>query len=124
MAVPGCGGGSGESKRVTVALDFTPNAAHAGIYQAVADGRDKAHGIRLVVRQPSASTDSLKLLASGRADIAVVDIHDLGLARQRGEDLVGVGALVQRPLAAVIARGSITRPRELAGKRAGVTGLP
>ena len=121
----GCGGGSGNGdEKVTVALDFTPNAAHAGIYQAVAGHRDRAHGVRLVIRQPSASTDSLKLLASGRSDLAVVDIHDLGLARQAGQDLVGVGALVQRPLAAVIARSSVTRPRDLEGKRVGVTGLP
>ena len=73
---------------------------------------------------PAASTDSLKLLAAGRADLAVVDIHDLALARERGQDLVGVGALVQRPLAAVIARGDVRRPRDLAGKRVGVTGLP
>jgi NitT/TauT family transport system substrate-binding protein/putative hydroxymethylpyrimidine transport system substrate-binding protein len=74
---------------------------------------------------PSASTDSLKLLAAGRADMSVVDIHDLGLARERGSDIVGVGALVQRPLAAVIARGSdVRRPRDLEGRRVGVTGLP
>jgi NitT/TauT family transport system substrate-binding protein/putative hydroxymethylpyrimidine transport system substrate-binding protein len=76
------------------------------------------------VRVPSASTDSLKLLAAGRADVSVVDVHDLGLARERGEDLVGVGALVQRPLAAVIARADLLRPRRLEGKRVGVTGLP
>ena len=124
MGAAGCGSDDGAQKRVTLALDFTPNAAHAGIYQAVEAERDRAHGVRLVVRQPSASTDSLKLLASGRADIAVVDIHDLGLARERGEDLVGVGAIVQEPLAAVIARSSVTRPRQLEGKRVGVTGLP
>ncbi len=76
------------------------------------------------MRVPSSSTDSLKLLATGRADMAVVDIHDLGLARERGADIVGVGALVQRPLAAVIARADIERPRDLEGKRVGVTGLP
>jgi len=96
-----------------LALDFQPNAVHAGIY-----GTYK----RPIV--PSSSTDSLKLLASRRVDISVVDIHDLGLARERGEDIVGVGALVQRPLAAVIARPDIARPRELEGKRVGVTGLP
>jgi NitT/TauT family transport system substrate-binding protein/putative hydroxymethylpyrimidine transport system substrate-binding protein len=37
---------------------------------------------------------------------------------------VGVGALVQRPLAAVIARGDLRRPRDLEGRRVGVTGLP
>src|SRR3954471_5804141 len=105
-AVAGCGGGdggSGEVRPVTLVLDFTPNAAHAGIYAAVAGHRDRDHGVRLSIRQPTSSSDSLKLLSVGRADLAVADIHDLGLARERGEDLVGVGALVQRPLASVIA---------------------
>jgi putative hydroxymethylpyrimidine transport system substrate-binding protein len=108
----GCGGES--SGPTTLALDFQPNPVHAGIYAAKG----------LSVRVPSSSTDSLKLLATGRADMAVVDIHDLGLARERGADIVGVGALVQRPLAAVIARAGIRRPRDLEGKRVGVTGLP
>ena len=104
-----CGG------RGTLALDFQPNPVHAGIYAAE----------NISIRVPSASTDSLKLLAAGRADMSVVDIHDLGLARERGSDIVGVGALVQRPLAAVIARGSeVRRPRDLEGRRVGVTGLP
>ena len=72
----GCGGddGGGSPQRGTLALDFQPNAVHAGIYAA--------DNIR--IRVPSASTDSLKLLAAGRADMSVVDIHDLGLARERG----------------------------------------
>lgn len=111
-ALSGCG--SESAGPTTLALDFQPNPVHAGIYAA--DG--------LQVRVPSSSTDSLKLLATGRADMAVVDIHDLGLARERGADIVGVGALVQRPLAAVIARAGIRRPRDLEGKRVGVTGLP
>src|SRR5438046_169277 len=81
----------GGPKPAPLPVACAPTAAHAGIDQAVASGRDRAHGVHLVVRQPSASTDSLKLLASGRATMAVVDIHDLGLARERGEDLVGVG---------------------------------
>ena len=128
LAVGGCGddegGRSSLSRRVTLVLDFTPNAAHAAIYEAIGRGLDGEHGITLKVRQPTASSDSLKLLAAGRADLAVADIHDLGLARERGEDLVGVGALVQRPLASVIAGPGITRPRQLEGKRVGVTGVP
>ncbi|MEA2377218.1 MAG: putative hydroxymethylpyrimidine transport system substrate-binding protein [Thermoleophilaceae bacterium] len=114
LAASACGSDDGpDHVGSTVALDFQPNAVHAGIY---------ASGIG--VRVPGSSTDSLKLLASGQAELAVVDIHDLGLARERGEDIVGVGALVQRPLAAVIARAGIRRPRDLEGKRVGVTGLP
>jgi putative hydroxymethylpyrimidine transport system substrate-binding protein len=126
LALVGCGGGGGSSqpKQVRLALDFTPNAVHAGIYAAVTRGLDRKEGIHLVVRAPSASTDSLTLLATGRADLSIVDIHDLGLAREKGSDLVGVGALVDRPLAAVIASTRIARPRELAGQRVGVTGLP
>ena len=125
----GCGGGdeSGAPPTVTVGLDFTPNAAHAGIYAAVRTGRDEENGVRIRIRPPAGgSPDSLKLLATGRADVAVLDIHDLGLAREKGSDVVGIGALVQRPLAAVIARADrdVARPRELEGRDVGVAGLP
>jgi NitT/TauT family transport system substrate-binding protein/putative hydroxymethylpyrimidine transport system substrate-binding protein len=108
-----------------LALDFTPNAAHAPIYAAVRGGHDRDNGLRLRILPPGSGTpDSIKLVSSGRADVGVLDIHDLGLARERGADIVAIGALVQKPLAAVIARGGIRRPRDLAGKRAGVAGLP
>jgi putative hydroxymethylpyrimidine transport system substrate-binding protein len=126
VLVGGCGGGGGSrgAQPVTLALDFTPNAVHAPIYAAVRKGYDRAAGVRIRIRPPGSAPDSLKLLAAGKADLAVLDIHDLGLARERGQDFVGVGALVQRPLAAIIARAGIRRPRDLEGKRVGVSGLP
>ena len=126
----GCGDGEGERaggralRPVTIALDFQPNAVHAGLYTAVRRRLDRRRGLRLTLRAPSSSTDSLKLLTAGRTDLSIVDIHDLGLARERGQAVVGVGAIVQRPLAAVIARGAVRRPRDLEGRRVGVTGLP
>jgi len=127
IALAGCGSdaqdGAGD-ERVTLLLDFTPNAVHAGIYVAARRGYDRDAGVRLDVREPGESTVPVKALVSGRADLAVLDIHDLGLARQEGADLVGVMALVQRPLAAVIAQPRIGSPRALEGGRAGVTGLP
>jgi NitT/TauT family transport system substrate-binding protein/putative hydroxymethylpyrimidine transport system substrate-binding protein len=103
--VAGCGGGGAEPgapKGVTLVLDFVPNAVHSGIY------------------------DAPKLLEAGRADFAILDIHDLGIARERGLDVVGTMPIVQRPLAAVIALGSsaVRRPRDLDGHTVGVTGLP
>jgi len=129
VVVAGCGGDddAGAPPTLTVGLDFTPNAAHAGIYGAVRTGKDDDNGVRIRIRPPAGgSPDSLKLLATGRADIGVLDIHDLGLALERGEDVVAVGALVQRPLAAVIARreSGVRRPRDLEGRRVGVAGLP
>jgi putative hydroxymethylpyrimidine transport system substrate-binding protein len=125
LALGGCGGGESSSpKQLRLALDFTPNAVHAGIYAALSKGLDRRNGVKLVVRAPTTSTDSLTLLRTGRADLSIVDIHDLGLARERGQDLVGVGALVDRPLAAVIASSGVKRPRDLQDRRVGVTGLP
>jgi putative hydroxymethylpyrimidine transport system substrate-binding protein len=126
LAASGCGGGErpGRAHPVTLALDFTPNAVHAPIYAAVREGYDRKHGVRIRIRPPGTTPDSLKLVSSGRADVAVLDIHDLGLARERGADVVGIGALVQRPLAAIIARSYVRRPRQLEGHRVGVSGLP
>jgi ABC-type nitrate/sulfonate/bicarbonate transport system substrate-binding protein len=66
----------------------------------------------------------VRLLLSGRAQLAILDIHDLAIARERGRDLVGVMALVQRPLAAVLTGPEVRSPRDLEGRRVGVTGLP
>lgn len=112
------------NRPATLVLDFAPNAVHAGIYLALARDFDGAEGVTLHVRVPSSSTDSVKLLLAGRAQMAILDIHDLALAREKGKDIVGVMALVQRPLAAVLAQPAIRTPRDLEGKRAGVTGLP
>jgi putative hydroxymethylpyrimidine transport system substrate-binding protein len=126
-AAAGCGGddeGPGQARPVTLALDFTPNAVHAPIYAAAREGYDRERGVSIRIRPPGSAPDSLKLLAAGRADLAVLDIHDLGLALERGQDFVGVAALVQRPLAAIIARKGIRRPRDLEGRLVGVSGLP
>ena len=108
----------------TLLLDFAPNAAHSGIYAATRRGLDRREGIDLRVQAPSASTDAVRLLLGGRTEFAVLDIHDLALARARGRDLVAVMAIVQRPLAAVLAGPSVRSPRDLEGRRVGVTGLP
>lgn len=123
----GCGDdddSGGRLQPAVIGLDFTPNAVHAPIYAAVRNGYDERHGVKLRIRPPGSAPDSLKLLTSGRADVAVLDIHDLGVARERGADVVGIAALVQRPLAAIITQPDIRRPRDLEGRRVGVSGLP
>jgi putative hydroxymethylpyrimidine transport system substrate-binding protein len=125
----GCGGGGAEPgapQGATLVLDFTPNAVHTGIYAALRQGYYRDAGINLTVRQPGESTDAPKLLAAGRTEFAILDIHDLGIASERGLGLVGVMPIVGRPLAAVIARadGPVRRPRDLVGHSVGVTGLP
>lgn len=127
LALTACGGDVRDDRPnadATLMLDFAPNAAHAGIYSAVARGFDDAEGVHLRIRVPGSSTDAVKLLLSGRTQLSVMDIHDLALAGARGRDLVAVMSIVQRPLAAVLTAPDVQSPRDLEGRKVGVTGLP
>ena len=129
VALGGCGEDDGAepgaSSEATLVLDFTPNAVHAGIYAAVERGYLADEGIGLEIREPSSSSDAPKLLEAGRADFAILDINDLGIARDRGLGIVGIAPIVAVPLASVIAaRDAAKRPRQLEGRTVGVTGLP
>ena len=126
----GCGSGSSlhgsgrEPARVALMLDFAPNAVHAGIYAALAHHYDRSEGVSLHVIPPASPVDAIRLLEQGRVEFAVLDIHDLAIARERGQPLVGVMAIVERPLASVIAQPNITSPRNLVGRLVGVAGDP
>ncbi|MFL5897417.1 MAG: ABC transporter substrate-binding protein [Solirubrobacterales bacterium] len=127
--VAGCGVSGAEPgapKGATLVLDFTPNAVHSGIYAAQAEGFYRDAGVDLKLQPPGESTDAPKLLGAGKVEFAILDIHDLGIAREKGIPLVGVAPIVQRPLAALIARGDgpVRSPRDLEDQRVGVSGLP
>ena len=134
-AAAGCGSGTSTTgvaastdrppaRSAALILDFTPNAVHTGIYAALARHYDLDHGVRLHVIAPTATTDSIKLLETGRVNFAILDIHDLAIARERGEDVAGIMAIVQRPLASVIAAPDVASPKGLQGKTVGITGVP
>jgi NitT/TauT family transport system substrate-binding protein/putative hydroxymethylpyrimidine transport system substrate-binding protein len=129
LALASCGGdddpGSGDAPRpVDLALDFTPNPVHAPVFAAARTGADRDNGVRLRIREPGEGPNALKLVASGRALLGLLDIHDLAIAREQGVDVVAVAALVQKPLAALLTDPSVRRPRDLAGRTVGVSGLP
>jgi putative hydroxymethylpyrimidine transport system substrate-binding protein len=107
-------------------LDFFPNADHVGVYAGLADGAFRHEGLDLRPRVPSDPAAPLKLLAAGRADLAISYEPELLLARDRGLRLVSVGAIVQRPLTSVIAlpAARVRRPADLRGKRVGTAGIP
>jgi putative hydroxymethylpyrimidine transport system substrate-binding protein len=112
-------------KHLTILLDWLPNADHAPIYAAQATGAFRRAGLDVDIQTPSDATSPLKLLAARRVDMAITYEPELLLARDKGQDLVGVGALVQRPLSSLISlKGKVKAPQDLAGKRVGITGLP
>jgi len=124
LTAGGCGrvGEDRPNAAATLVLAGPASAVDAGIDLAVARDFDGAEGVTLRVRRPAARGDGLRRLLDGRAEFAVLDIHDLARARADGRDVVGVMAIVQRPLAAVLADPGAGRPRDLAGLRVAVSG--
>jgi putative hydroxymethylpyrimidine transport system substrate-binding protein len=129
----GCGekvepdpGATADPEPLRVVLDYFPNADHAGLYAAQAAGEFERAGLDVEIQAPPDPSAPLKLLQAGRADLAVSYQPELLLARDKGaDDLVGVGALVQKPLTSVIAlpTSGIRDGGDLAGKRVGTAGI-
>src|SRR4051794_21871872 len=120
----GAGGGSHKTQKFNIVLDYFPNADHAGLYAAQAAGDYKRAGLDVEIKPPPDPSSPLKLLESGQADLAISYEPELLLARDKGADLVSVGALVQKPLTTLMSLGDVERPQDLAGKRVGTAGLP
>jgi putative hydroxymethylpyrimidine transport system substrate-binding protein len=116
--------GAQRTQSASLVLDFTPNAIHSGIYTALAKGYLRQAGVKLKVDVPGASTDAISLLVNHRVNFAILDIHDLAIADAQHQHLVGIMAIVERPLASVIAQPQYASPKDLDGQTIGVTGDP
>ncbi|MDP9384281.1 MAG: ABC transporter substrate-binding protein [Actinomycetota bacterium] len=127
---PGAGaaGTAAKPEPFTLVLDYFPNADHAGIYAAQAAGEYRRAGLDVKIQAPPDPAAPLKLVKAGRADLAISYEPELLLARDAGaQNLVSVGALVQKPLTSLISLGdkrAIRSPEDLAGKRVGTAGIP
>lgn len=115
-----------KAQSLTLMLDWFPNADHVGLYQALAEGDFARAGLRVHVQVPSDPSAPLRLLAAGRVDMAISYEPELLLARNQGQPLVSVAALVQQPLTSIVSVGSqrIRTPRDLKGKTVGDAGIP
>ena len=119
--------GEATRERIDLVLDYLPNADHAGIYAAGETGEFKTVALDVKLRTPSDPSAPLKLLSSGKADLAISYEPELLLARAKGAKLVSIGALVQRPLTSIVSLGgksAIERPAQLEGRKVGTAGIP
>lgn len=116
----------GSAQPLSLMLDWFPNADHVGIYQALAEGDFARAGLDVHVQIPSNPAAPLQLLAAGKVDLAISYEPEVMLARQQGEPLVSVAAIVQQPLTSIVSIGSkqIRTPADLRGKTVGDAGIP
>jgi len=116
----------GEAQPFNLVLDFYPNPDHAGIYMAQKLGYFEEAGLDVNVRTPSDPSAPLKLLAAGQTDLAISYEPEVILAREKGLDVVGIGALVNRPLTSMIwlKKSGIKGIGSLRGKTIATAGIP
>ncbi len=112
--------------KVTVALDWYPNANHAGLFLAQMRGYFAAEGLDVDLYTPADPTVVLQTVGAGKDTFGISYQTDLLLARAQDIPVVSVAALVQHPLMAVMATKDqhIARPRDLVGKTVGYPGIP
>jgi putative hydroxymethylpyrimidine transport system substrate-binding protein len=130
LLLAGCGErkervGPGKTQQLQLMLDFLPNADHAGIYAAQANGHFHDVGLDVKIRTPSDPAAPLRQVAAGRVDLAISYEPEVLRARDRGLKVVSVGALVKRPLTSIIALpgAGISKPADLRGKKVGTAGI-
>jgi putative hydroxymethylpyrimidine transport system substrate-binding protein len=130
VALAGCGEKKDvlrppSTRSLALMLDYFPNADHAPIYAAQANGDFKAAGLNVKIRQPADPSAPLKQVAAGRVTLAVSYEPEVLRARSKGLHVVAVGALVHTPLTSIISlpRAKIQSPADLKGKTVGTAGI-
>lgn len=107
---------SAELKPVSIALDWTPNTNHIGLYVAQARGFFQAAGLDVRIL-PYTDTSAGTLVSNGRADFGIVG-SGLFAQKAAGADLRAVFAVVQHDTGRLIVeadRSELSRPRDLDG---------
>ncbi len=127
----GCGGSSTPSggaplTKVTLALDWTPNTNHTGIYVAQQKGWYRAQGIDLQLLPYSSSVAPEQLVATSKADFAISFPEAVTADRALGQPLVSIAAVIQHNTSAMISLKSsgLDTVASLAGKRYAGFGAP
>src|SRR5215216_3695330 len=130
LIVAGCGerdeklGPSGQRK-LELMLDWVPNPDHAGIYAADGRGFFKAVGLDVEIRRPADPSAPIKQVAAGRVDLAISYEPEVLRARDEGQKVVAVGAIVPEPLTSVISLppDDVPNAAALRGKTVGTAGI-
>ncbi len=114
-----------QTQKMSLLLDYFPNADHAGIYAAQAGGHFKDAGLDVKIRQPTDPSAPIKQVAAGRVDLAVSYEPEVLRARDEGLKVVSLAALVREPLTSIISlpRAGVRSPKDLAGKTVGTAGI-
>jgi len=111
---------------MTLALDWTPNTNHTGIYVALSKGWYRDEGIDLKLLPYSSNVSPDVLVSSGKADVGISATEGVVADAAVGQPVVSIAAIIQHNTSALVtlASSGLTRPRMLDGKIYGAFGAP
>src|SRR6201991_3703193 len=125
LLLAGCGGGAGSGppagEPIRVALDWTPNTNHTGLYVAQQEGWFRQAGLN-VQFLPYNNTSPDTLVSSGAADFGISTQTSFTFSKAAGADLTSVMAVLQHwatQIAVRADRSDINSPKDLDGKTYG-----
>ncbi len=130
IALSACSGKSEDVDPVrepfSVALDWYANPDHAGFFVARDRGYFEDAGLDVSLDAPTDPSLPIKLVAAGRADLAISYEPEVLLARQQGLDVVSVATVIGRPLTSMIwlEKSKIKNVAGLKGKTVSTAGIP
>ncbi|MEK4030418.1 ABC transporter substrate-binding protein [Pseudobacillus sp. FSL P4-0506] len=121
------GAGEKQKEKVTIMLDWYPNAVHSFLYVAEEKGYFKEEGVDVDIQFPASPTDPINLAATGKVTLGISYQPDVIMARtEQGVNVKSIGAIVRSPLNRVmfLKDSPIKAPKDLEGKTVGFTGIP
>lgn len=109
------------AEKLTVLLDWFANPSHAPLFVAEQQGFFKEENLDVNLIGPSDPSDPPKLVAAGKADIAITYEPQFIEQVEQGLPLIQVGTLINHPLncLAVLSDSSIKSIRDLKNQRVG-----
>ncbi|MCB9797776.1 MAG: ABC transporter substrate-binding protein [Alphaproteobacteria bacterium] len=110
-------------QRLTLALEWFLNPDHVPLLVGLEKGWFAEEGLELELVEPKEHFDAFAAMEKGEVDVAITEPIHLVQDAAKGETLIGFARFLHTN-GGVMAKGEITRPRELAGCRLQYPGAP
>jgi putative hydroxymethylpyrimidine transport system substrate-binding protein len=121
-------GGFAQDRRVkvTLMLDWFPNADHVPVYVARDKGFFGKEDLDVEILVPADPNDPPKLVAVGKVDFGISYQPSVTIARSQELPIKAIGLLVEHPLSTItfLKESGIRTPADFRGKRVGYSTAP